>query len=232
LARARSTAVSVAGARQGGAFVAQKHAQGLVVAALDDGVGHGLGHGGAAADGAHMALAARAHHADQIGLGQHRRGAEDGGGDGLGLVIGQAADQLMRGVRRLGEPFGQFGAHGRLHGVGQVGQDGAVEGGLGLRTLGGAEEAVGQLTQQGAALGAGLLLRQGDQVRQARAGLGRGSDGGGGGGAVAHGSIGSSASGAARRRPWASRITAGGSGGWARSSEDGVSFSSTGMASR
>src|SRR5690606_33305700 len=102
--------------------------------------------------------------------------------------------------------------------------DGAVEGGLGLRALGGAEEAVGQLAQQGAALGAGRFLRQGDQVGQARAGLGRGGGDGRGGGAVAHGSIGpsvtgSSAMGAARRRPWASRMTAGASGGWARSSE-------------
>src|SRR5690606_21173066 len=102
---------------------------------------------------------------------------------------------------------------------------------------GGAEEAVGQFTQQGAALGAGVLLGQGDQVGQARAGLfwrqggcirGRGGDGGSAG----HGSNGSSMGGAARRRPAASRIRVGASGGAARSVEAGVWSSSTGMASR
>ena len=197
------------GARQAGAFIAQQHAQSFVVAALDNGVGHGLGHGGAAADGAHMPLTARAHHADQVRLGQHRRGAEDGGGDGLGFVIGQAADQLVRGVGRGGEPLGQFGAHGGLHRVGEVGQDGAVEDGFRLGAFGGAEEAVGQFTQQGAPFGAGAFLGQGDQLRQARAGLGGGRQGG----AVAHGRSGPSVMGAARRRPWASRMTAGASGG-------------------
>ncbi|MNT21800.1 hypothetical protein D3C72_1571530 [compost metagenome] len=175
-----------------------------------------------------MALAARADDLDQVGLGQDRRGAQHRVGDILGLVVGEAADQLARGVGRGGEALGQLGADGQLHGVGQVAEDRAVQGGFGLAALRVAEEAVGQLAQQGAAFLAGRLLRQGDQVGQTR----RGVDDRGGGGAVAHGWSWTSVSGAAWRRPLELRIRAGWAGGSARSVEDGGVVSSTGRASR
>ncbi|MNX92965.1 hypothetical protein D3C86_1251320 [compost metagenome] len=140
-----------------------------------------------------MALAARADDLDQVGLGQHGRGAQDGLGHVLGLIIGQPADQLDGRIDGLGEFLGQFGANGDLHGVGQVAEHRTVEGRFGLAALGRAEEVVGQFAQQGAALLAGRLLSQGDQVGQARGGVvGRKR-----GGAVAHGRMGSWLSGRA-----------------------------------
>lgn len=98
-----------------------------------------------------MRLAMAAHHAQQVFVGQDRRGREHGFGDS-GLVIGQSADQGMGRIGRVREPGGQFGANRGLHVSRQTGQDGSVEGVFGGAAGRGSKEMPGQFTQQGAAL--------------------------------------------------------------------------------
>ena len=187
-----------------GAIVAQQGAKGLVVAARNDHVRHRLWHLGARGHGAQVALAVLADHLQQVLIGQQGRGAQNGCGHRRFRIVGQGPDQAARREGGRAEPFGQLGAHRRLHVAGDFDEDAAVGVSLDLAGAGGAEEAAGELAQQGAPALAGGFPGERDQLGQSGVG-------------VVHGRVDPSGASAGTSRPRASRNTIGGPSGAARS---------------
>ncbi len=158
--------------------IGQQGLQGVVVAALDNGLGERLGEHRPLGDGAQIVLAAGAGDGQQVVLGEGRGRGQHGAGHLDHVVAGERPDQPLGRGFDPGHALGEFGADGGFHLAGELAQH-VVE----QRHLGAAlghvagEEQVGHPAQQFAPPLTGGFVGQFDQVVELAAGHGRTQNG-------------------------------------------------------